>query len=140
MLTVYDNLDFVSKNRIPDLTPNTVRLAPVFEKYGIKEVYSHKEVIKINDTSRIYPDTYFCTDTSESFCVHHFQASWINDFDCKVNIHIPLGKNKWFGFYRYKRINPVAVFLYPKTMVKKLLELDLTKRKKILITYEREEK
>lgn len=92
MLSVYENLDFIPKNRIPDLTPNTVRLVPVFQKYGIVNVYS--------------------------------------------NVHIPLGRGKWLGLYRYKRIKPEAKLAYPETMKKKIWEWDYAKRKKILLTYE----
>ena len=136
MLSVYENLDFIPKNRIPDLTPNTVRLVPVFQKYGIVNVYSNERIIEIDNKSRIYPDWYFCVDTPDSFCVHHFQASWINDFDCKLNVHIPLGRGKWLGLYRYKRIKPEAKLAYPETMKKKIWEWDYAKRKKILLTYE----
>lgn len=136
MLSVYENLDFIPKNRIPDLTPNTVRLVPVFQKYGIVNVYSNERIIEIDNKSRIYPDWYFCVDTPDSFCVHHFQASWINDFDCKLNVHIPLGRGKWLGLYRYKRIKPEAKLAYPETMKKKIWEWDYAKRKKILLAYE----
>ncbi len=137
MLSVYDNIDFIPKNRIPDLTPNTVRLVPVLQKYGISNVYSHDKIIEINDKSRIYPDWYFCVDTPDSFCVHHFLASWI-DFECKLNLHIPLGRNNWLGIYRYKRnkIKPSAKLSYPAEMKKKILEWDYAERKKILLTYE----
>ena len=112
MLSVYENLDFIPKNRIPDLTPNTVRLVPVFQKYGIVNVYSNERIIEIDNTS------------------------WINDFDCKLNVHIPLGRGKWLGLYRYKRIKPEAKLAYPETMKKKIWEWDYAKRKKILLTYE----
>ena len=49
MLSVYENLDFIPKNRIPDLTPNTVRLVPVFQKYGIVNVYSNERIIEIDN-------------------------------------------------------------------------------------------
>ena len=51
MLSVYENLDFIPKNRIPDLTPNTVRLKPVFQKYGIVNVYSNCYLKICNKTS-----------------------------------------------------------------------------------------
>lgn len=139
MLEVYDDLDFIRPNRIPDLTPNTVRLVPVLQKFGVKNVYSNGGIIEINPTSHIYPDGYFCVDTPDSFCVHHFQASWLNEYDCKRNVRIPLGKNFWIGYYRYKKIKPDAEFKqYPETLVKKLFECNLGSRKKILLTLEKE--
>ncbi len=137
MLDVYSNIDFIAKNRIPDLTPNTVRLVPVLKRRGISEAYTHGKNLYINEKSIIYPDTFFCVDTSQSYCVHHFQASWINDFDCKFNMRIPWGKKSWIGIYRFKRIKYDAIFQYPKTMRIKLFEIDYTSRKKILVTYEK---
>lgn len=49
---------------------------------------------------------------------------------------IPLGRGKWLGLYRYKRIKPEAKLAYPETMKKKIWEWDYAKRKKILLTYE----
>ena len=51
-------------------------------------------------------------------------------------MHIPLGRGKWLGLYRYKRIKPEAKLAYPETMKKKIWEWDYAKRKKILLTYE----
>jgi len=99
-------------------------------------LHTTERIIEIDNKSHIYPDWYFCVDTPDSFCVHHFQASWINDFDCKLNVHIPLGRGKWLGLYRYKRIKPEAKLAYPETMKKKIWEWDYAKRKKILLTYE----
>lgn len=110
-----------------------------FESIGtavIGAAAGNERIIEIDNKSRIYPDWYFCVDTPDSFCVHHFQASWINDFDCKLNVHIPLGRGKWLGLYRYKRIKPEAKLAYPETMKKKIWEWDYAKRKKILLTYE----
>lgn len=76
MLNVYETSAFIRDDGLFDYTPNTVRLVDVLLQNGASEVYTDDKIISVNDSSKIYPVSYFCQRTPQSYCVHHFNFSW----------------------------------------------------------------
>lgn len=134
LLSVYDDIHFIKKDGVYDMTPNTVRLIKPLKECGFNEVYTEDSPIYLDEKNVIYPINYFSAESEKSYCTHHFVASWRDNFVCK---------NKWqfhlFGkdifIYRYKIIKPDK-FKYPQSMTKKLIDWNYKKNYKILIGQE----
>lgn len=101
MLRLYDNIPFIKKNGKNDETPNTTRLIkPIIDNGAIK-IYDEFNKIKINDSSYVFPLSYFSLKSHNSYAVHHFNASWVDDYKYKhykiINI---FGKKIYFSKYK----------------------------------------
>lgn len=132
MLSVYDKLEFIKDDGTIDYTPNTIRLERILRENGAPKVYTETEAVKIKDKAMIYPIHYFCVDDEKSFAVHHFTATWFDDFKERVKFILP-----WFGGKRLKlskfiQQKPDAAFELKKNE-KKLLELKVSKTRRWLL-------
>jgi hypothetical protein len=136
MLCLYDEISFFKQNGLYDLTPNTIRLVSVLKNYGVQNVYSDQDVIKIGGRATIYPINYFCIDSAESYAVHHFEASWIDDYKFKIKFSFVWGKNKRLVLYRFTKNKRSSIFHYPKNMIKKIFEIDYMRKRKLLLVLE----
>lgn len=136
MLCLYDEISFFKQNGLYDITPNTIRLVSVLKNYGVQNVYSDQDVIKIGGRATIYPINYFCIDSAESYAVHHFEASWIDDYKFKIKFSFVWGKNKRLVLYRFTKNKRSSIFHYPKNMIKKIFEIDYMRKRKLLLVLE----
>lgn len=137
MLALYNDLHFVKADGSYDLLPNTTRLIPIVTQNGKYDFYTETQPIEIGKKAKIYPINYFCVDTVESYAVHHFEASWVEDYKLRNAWHLPLGNTYRLSLYRYKKMKKNAVFSYPYTLFKKLFELNYSKKWKILLEVEK---
>ena len=96
MLSYYDTTDFLDENNEPILTTNVVIITNLMKEKGI--VMSNK-FQEIDDYVAFYPHDYFCpkdwstgiiTLTDNSYCIHHFAGSWVQDrsfiYELKMSI------------------------------------------------------
>lgn len=139
MLALYNDLHFIKEDGRYDLLANTTRLIPVLLQHGAVDFYTEDQPIELNKKAKIYPIHYFCVDAPESYAVHHFEASWIEDYRMRNALHLPLGRKYRLSLYRYKRLKKEVVFSYPESMVFKLAELNYAKRWKLLLGVEKTE-
>lgn len=136
LLSVYDDIHFIKKDGVYDMTPNTVRLIKPLKECGFNEVYTEDSPIYLDEKNVIYPINYFSAESEKSYCTHHFVASWRDDFVCKNKWQLHLfGKD--ISIYRYK-IQKQNKFKYPQSMTKKLIDWNYKKNYKILIGVEEE--
>lgn len=96
------------KNGVPNLYPNTLRLAKFLkDKYGI-ENYSGEHIINIGNDGLIFPNYYFINyKKNYSYSVHHYNASWCEKEQPKLIENILSIKNKYIG---KKKIKYLTVF------------------------------
>lgn len=137
MLALYNDLHFVKADGSYDLMPNTKRLIPVLFEHGAENFYTEMQPIEISKKAKIYPINYFCVCTPESYAIHHFEASWIEDYKLRNAWHFPHIGAYRLSIYRYKKLKKNAVFNYPLHMITKFIELNYSKKWKILITLEK---
>ena len=136
LLKTYDDIEF----RIPtgyDMTPNTIRLISPLKSCGFKRVYTDTYPIYKDRRNIIFPTGVFSKESKDSYAVHHFMASWVDDFKCQYRARIRFFKHI-FGFYKYKQVKSNGIMVYPDNMVYKLAEFKYGKKHKILIIKERE--
>lgn len=136
LLHMYNDITFVGDTGY-DMTPNTIRLIEPLKKCGFNEVYAENNPIYNGYKQVIFPCDFFSKESTNSFTVHHFVSSWVDDFKCQYlkRIHV---FDHILGFYKFKKIKQNGVFLYPDTMKYKLAEFNYGNRHKILLTIERE--
>ena len=116
LLKVYDNISFIKDDGKLDCTPNTQRLISPLKELGFIETYTDKEPIYKDKGNVIYPVQYFSKDTAESYAVHHFAATWIDDFSIKNKLSIKL-KNKVIRLIKVDRNRPGKKFTFSKGKV-----------------------
>lgn len=96
------------------------RVSEIFEKYGLTDKNEIQEVAGV----MVYPPEYFCPKdyythrlkiTNNTYCIHHFDGSWVDDFGkkyakVKVNLcrifGVKLGTKValvWFTFASFKQ-------------------------------------
>lgn len=135
MLDIYINKSFIKSDGSFDMTANPILLNEIMKQYGVSDdIYKNLDTCEFYDNSVIYPYTYFCTDNSFCYSVHHFEGSWIPDYILKKKITIKIGRNYSLVFYKYKKLKNND-FVYPITIKKKIFDIDFNK-KKFLITLE----
>lgn len=112
LLKEYDEIGFIKPDGTLDQTPNTVRLRAPLKELGFKEFCSNKDPIYLDSKNVIFPVQYFSKDTPQSYAVHHFAGSWVDDFKHKDILTIPLNsKNKLvLRKYKQKRKNTSCEF------------------------------
>lgn len=90
ILDSYRKSTFITENGQKDLTTVVTRVSDIFKKYGFTD---ENKIQKIADVT-IYPVEYFCpkdyetgilTITDNTYSIHHYDASWVDDFGKKVN-------------------------------------------------------
>lgn len=90
ILDSYRKSTFVTEDGQNDLTTVVTRVSDIFKKYGFTD---ENKIQKIADVT-IYPVEYFCpkdyetgilTITDNTYSIHHYDASWVDDFGKKVN-------------------------------------------------------
>ena len=80
-LDVYDHEVFIKEDGSLNLTTNPAYISRVLaQKYGISDTYIKKGRVKITENAWIYPYTYFCTDNSKAYAIHHYSGSWKPDY------------------------------------------------------------
>ena len=80
-LDVYDHEFFIKEDGSLNLTTNPAYIGRVLaQKYGISDTYIKKGRVKITENAWIYPYTYFCTDNSKAYAIHHYSGSWKPDY------------------------------------------------------------
>ncbi len=136
MLDVYKDIPFCVDDDHFDKTPNTVRLRPVLEQMGCKQLFTEHDPIKISKKAVIYPVNYFCLDTPDSYAVHHFAGSWCDPWKRQLFIRIPVFPNVSLTFARYKPKNPCTEFTYPPNMEYVVHEKTTASYKKFLVFFE----
>ena len=91
LLKDYEGKTFIKDNGSLDLTPNVVNITrKTTELYGLK---LNNQYQKLEDNLHIYPKEFFCPSdygdninqiqkkiTSNSYCVHHYNGSWLSPF------------------------------------------------------------
>lgn len=138
MLDLYNNLHFVKADGSYDLLVNTIRLIPVLLEHGAADFYTETQPIELNKKAKIYPINYFCADTPKSYAVHHFEASWVEDYKLRNAWHLPLGNTYRLSLYRYKKMKKNAAFTYPPSLSAKIFELNYSKKWKLLLEVEKQ--
>ena len=138
MLALYNDLHFVKADGSYDLLQNTKRLIPVLLARGAADFYAEEQAIELSKKAKIYPINYFCVDTPESYAVHHFEASWVEDYKLRNAWHLPLGNSYRLSLYRYKKMKKNAVFTYPPSLSAKIFELNYSKKWKLLLEVEKQ--
>ena len=66
--------------------PNTLRITNYLErKYCIKRPFNKNKILKIDETSMVFPSYYFCTPEKgkKNYSIHHFNGSWIDTWHRK---------------------------------------------------------
>ena len=109
LLKVYDKISFIKENGMLDCLPNTRRLIAPLKELGFGDVYTDKEPIYLNNKNIIFPTQYFSKDTPESYAVHHFAASWIDDFKIKTKLSIKFN-GKTIKLLKVRRNKKNAIF------------------------------
>lgn len=137
MLALYNDLHFVKADGSYDLLQNTKRLIPVLLARGAADFYAEEQAIELSKKAKIYPINYFCVDTPKSYAVHHFEASWVEDYKLRNAWHLPLGNTYRLSLYRYKKMKKNAVFTYPPSLSAKIFELNYSKKWKLLLEVEK---
>ncbi len=101
MLDLYQSITFVKTDGDFDQLPNTVRIKNFLKEKGIIRVFSEDEPIRIKENSLIYPTIYFCSPSEKSYAIHHFAASWVDDYKIKKKFTFKIfGKN--ISILKYK--------------------------------------
>lgn len=101
LLNEYENIQFISNQKM-DLTTNTIRITRYFKnKFNINPPYNGYQTLKLDTNSFIYPSYYFCYPEKnfENFAIHHFCASWFDNY--KRKHYCKIGKYK---LVRFKKI------------------------------------
>lgn len=88
LLDIYNNISFIKENGELDCLPNTRRLITPLKELGFSEVYTDSSPIYLDDKNIIYPVQYFSKKSPLSYAIHHFTASWIDDFKVKTKFSI----------------------------------------------------
>lgn len=109
LLKEYDNIRFIKEDGKLDCTTNTQRLIKPLKELGFSNVYTDKEPIYLNSKNVIYPVQYFSKDAPESYAVHHFAASWIDDFKVKTKFSIKFN-GKTIKLLKVRRNKQGSVF------------------------------
>ena len=135
LLSVYEDIHFIKNDGSFDMTPNTVRLIKPLKEMGFKEVYTETSPICLNEQNIIYPINYFSKESTNSYTVHHFVASWTDAVITKNEWHFSLFGKK-IAVYRFKIQKPKE-FKYPESMSKKLIDWNYKKKYKLLIGNEK---
>ena len=80
----YDEVDFLNSDGTLNLMPAPRHNTPIFEKYGVKMNNTLQKI----ERNVFYPAEYFCPKifktgklklTINTFSIHHFSASWMDD-------------------------------------------------------------
>ena len=80
----YDSVSFLNQDGTLDLTPAPRHNTPIFAQYGIRMDNKLQE----KDGNMFYPAEYFCPkifktgklkQTKNTYSIHHFSASWMDD-------------------------------------------------------------
>ena len=80
----YDSVSFLNQDGTLDLTPAPRHNTPIFAQYGIRMDNKLQE----KDGNMFYPAEYFCpkifktgklNQTKNTYSIHHFSASWMDD-------------------------------------------------------------
>lgn len=109
LLDYYKEKKFYNENGELDLTPNTVTITELSHKYGL-ELNGNYQVLEHD--IHIYPKEFFCPKehatnkliiTENSYCIHHFNGSWI-DNKTKIKKIIVQSCIRFIGINNYKRL------------------------------------
>ena len=90
MLSSYESKEFTDKDaKIPNTKLFTDYLISQYQINPDSDAYQI-----LNDDIHIYPSNYFCVPNQNSYCVHHFESSWVPKWKlikhriirkCKIN-------------------------------------------------------
>ena len=72
------------------------------KQYNLPQLYTDAEPIKITQDSYIYPAKLLYWPSEDSYCIHHFDASWVDDYKITEKLSLRLG-NGCLKLIRYKR-------------------------------------
>lgn len=128
MLDLYEKIHFIKKDKTLDLTANPARLLPILLQNGFDGHFNDTAPIFIKNNSVILPHNWLSTETSDSYFVHHFFGSWVEDLRYKDKFSFP-----WFNSSRiilrgYKKKNR-NICVTCKENEKLLIELKKTETK-----------
>ncbi len=124
MLEEYENLHFDLGNGSYDTLACPARNTLPFKKLGLEE----NNDIQIINGAKIYPKEYFCPKdmktgrlqlTQNSICIHHFDASWVDE-ENKKDMKMTHFCYKHFG--RFGRVAELVgrYVLHPNNLIKKV--------------------
>lgn len=100
ILLSYENSDFVKADGSLNLATVVDRVSEIFKKYG----FIYENTLQIIGGFYIYPTEYFCPKdvitgimniTDNTYTIHHYDASWLEDWEKKVKNY----KNYFFKKY-----------------------------------------
>lgn len=130
ILDSYAKEQFINTNGSLNLKTVVIRVSDVFAKHGF---VARDCMQQVADTT-IYPSEYFCPkdfDTGKihtsanTYCIHHFDGSWMSDYlimqqQMKIKINNQWGKNPiskflfilWCIYYRIRTEGFINAFLH----------------------------
>lgn len=141
LLYEYNNISFINNDGSLNTETNTSRVSKYFEKiYGLKFPYDGKRKFFFEDKAILFPFEYFCPKylgdskykiTKNTYAIHHFASSWVDDVRNFWNLKLPFGVQ--FKFYICKEETKKTNIL-PKNE-KEIIKLKKNKRRYIVITF-----
>ena len=91
LLNEYETISFVNKNGTYNTTTNTSRISEfLISEYGVNADSDEYQTLKEN--IHLYPSSYFCTKSEESYSIHHFNGSWMPLKD-RIKVYINKSNN-----------------------------------------------
>lgn len=108
-LDIYNNKEFINKDKTLNLTPNTFYFTELMKSKGC--IYDNKKQILLDNIS-IYPleifgafdaDESSFIITEETVLIHRCKASWMNKKD-KIKLYIKKTLSKIIGYKKYKKL------------------------------------
>ncbi len=115
LLSQYDNIHFIKSDGTFDLTTNVVRITNTLLKYGLNQ---NNTLQTVKDFT-LLPKDYLCpkdletgetTLTENSLTIHHFNGSWMEEYEKKIiSLSFKLIK-KGYSHLWARRLAAVIVF------------------------------
>ena len=126
-LNEYDDIPFVLPNGELDQTPNTERLLNYFSRVWNIRPTSANDTIDMGERRMIYPADFFLSRSGYS--VHHYCASWLDDWVRKVWLSV--GSCKLVRFKR--RLQAMSPMPTLRQGERALFSFPLGNRKRIIL-------
>jgi hypothetical protein len=90
LLHEYDNLSFIKPNGKLNAIPNTTRLIAPLKALGFQDIYTEDAPLCLDEKNKLYSPYHFSVESKDSYAVHHFAASWLDEFKVKTKCSLPL--------------------------------------------------
>lgn len=135
MLDSYKNRRFLNEDGSFNMTSNPIILGNILKNYGIdNEKYTLLNAFEFYKNSVLFPYTFFCRESSLSYAVHHFEASWFDAYVLKKQFNFSIPKKHHCKVLWYKQKNKKATFIPPCNPCDILFEVNFKRYKFLFIT------